>query len=386
MNLVLTLNTAPLTHEPSPAEAQALRQRRKAGEFGPNSSVLVGCVTIIVLVGFVAVGVGGFVALSTMRRVSTTTPGGEDLPPGFGDEGYGDAVPPAPSVFDLVASGFQWIWAIAFLLMAAFIAWAIRRAYTKRGTWMRMVQFADANNLRYTMYSHDPLYPGLLFGRGGNATNHVWSPSGLLADAGGYEYETGTGDEKTTHSWNFVAFRLPRPMPHILLDSVGNGLGNLPAAFSSSQIVKLGEPFDSRFRLYAPSDYAGDAFRIFPPNLMERLMGLPEGFDIEIVDSWLFLYTQRDMDLSRPDVWELIESIANVTIGRLGDVAQHYRDDRVDPRTPAVPLGSPGVAAVAPQGRRLQGGGCAPLVVAIIAFAVIALLFVGMLGSALFLR
>ena len=110
--------------------------------------------------------------------------------------------------------------------------------------------------------------------------------------------------------------------------------------------------------MYVPSGYAADAFRLFPPDLMASLMDLPDFFDIEIVDSWLFLYSRYDLDVASPDTWRLLEFLEANVVTRLAAVADRYSDDRIvarpAPGSTTVTVGHPGIPLVAPEGRRLK--------------------------------
>ena len=182
----------------------------------------------------------------------------------------------------------------------------------------------------------------------------------MLADAGGYEYTTGSGDNSTTHRWCFAAFRLPHPVPHLLLDAKANNmwkLTNLPKAFASSQRISLGEPFDSHYQLYAPEGYGRDAFQLLPPNVMEALLNAPAVYDIEMVDDWLFCYTQSQQDLTNPATWRLLETIANGVLGSLAPVVGRYSDSRALAGAAGNAGYGPGIPVqVAPQGKRLRRG------------------------------
>ena len=161
--------------------------------------------------------------------------------------------------------------------------------------------------------------------------NHVWSDRGQLADCGKYQWSTGSGDTSRTHSWNFAAFRLPRPMPHLLLNAKANnlrGMALLPIDLDKGQRLTLGAPFDDHYALHAPQGYGHDAFYLFPPDLMAMLIDAPGAFDIEIVDQWMFVYTPSEMDLARPSTWQLIGHIEATIGARIAQQAGRYADLR----------------------------------------------------------
>ena len=206
-----TFDTRALTRRPSAAEAVDLRRRAKAGEYGPPASRLA-TVFVFVLFAFVL----GFITVMWLVISAMTRRSGLNAGP----------AQPLALLFP------------AFLLFfGLLIVWSIVRGVLGRNDWMPLALFARDNGLAFFRRSANPQYPGLLFDRGSSrmATDHFWSPTGLLADAGAYQYTTGSGENETTHNWQFIAFRLPRLMPHIVLDSHGNAVGNLPASFQRGQ-------------------------------------------------------------------------------------------------------------------------------------------------------
>lgn len=257
----------------------------------------------------------------------------------------------------LIPAAFVGVFAIVALV---FIKAGLAN-FRKRRNWALLARFADVNGLRFALQSANPRYPGLLFDMGHSraSVNHLYSPTGVLVDVGGYEYTTGSGKNSTTHHWNFAAFRLPKPVPHLLLDAKANnswGFTNLPAVFASSQRVSLGAPFDDHYQLYAPSGYGHDAFYLLPPNVLDALLRAPASYDIEMVDQWLFCYTQSPQDLTDPATWRLLEMIAGGVLGALNPVVSRYSDQHARPQPAGGPYG-PGVPAqVASQSLRLKRG------------------------------
>ena len=90
---------------------------------------------------------------------------------------------------------------------------------------------------------------------------------------------------------------------------------------------------------------------------MEALLNAPAVYDIEMVDDWLFCYTQSPQDLSDPATWRLFEIITNGLMGTLMPVVSRYRDRHVEPQPAMAVQGVPqGPGQVAPQGTRLRKG------------------------------
>ena len=329
----------------TPQELRILKQRRRRGEFGSRGSLAWLPVLIFVVIS-VAVAASFLITTSNLHFTDTS---GRLLH------------------FKLA---FYAVPVVVVFISAA----ALLRSRRRRKDWALLARFADANGMRLGIRSANPNYPGLLFGKGHSraSTHHLFSPTGVLADAGCYEYTTGSGDNSTTHRWCFAAFRLPHPVPHLLLDAkANNGVWgtNLPETFASSQRISLGEPFDSHYQLYAPEGYGRDAFQLLPPNVMEALLNTRVVYDIEMVDDWLFCYTQSQQDLTNPATWRLLETIANGVLGSLTPVVGRYSDSRALAGAAGNAGYGPGTPVqVAPQGKRLRRG---VNISAFIAFAIL---------------
>jgi len=342
---MVRFNTNSLTTPLTPQELRILKQRRRRGEFGSRGSLAWLPVLIFVVIS-VAVAASFLITTSNLHFTDTS---GRLLH------------------FKLA---FYAVPVVVVFISAA----ALLRSRRRRKDWALLARFADANGMRLGIRSANPNYPGLLFGKGRSraSTHHLFSPTGVLADAGGYEYTTGSGDDSTTHRWCFAAFRLPHPVPHLLLDAKANNGRwgtNLPETFASSQRISLGEPFDSHCQLYAPEGYGRDAFYLLPPNVMEALLNTRVVYDIEMVDDWLFCYTGSAQDLTNPDTWRLLETIANGVLGSIAPVVGRYSDPRALAETAGNTGYGPGTPVqVAPQGKRLRRG---VNISAFIAFAIL---------------
>ena len=332
---MVRFNTDSLVMPLTPQELQILKQRRRNGEFGPHrsSAWLLVLVLLIFVVAFSAI----IINLLTATGSRFTGPPKHFLPLA-------------------IASCIVLVVAIPSFIRN------LSKARRRRMDWALLARFADANGMRFGIRSADPNYPGLLFNKGHSraSTLHLFSPTGVLADAGCYEYTTGSGKESTTYRWRFAAFRLPHPVPHLLLDAKANNGRwgtNLPETFASSQRISLGEPFDSHYQLYAPEGYGRDAFYLLPPNVMEALLNTRVVYDIEMVDDWLFCYTGSAQDLTNPDTWRLLETIANGVLGSIAPVVGRYSDPRALAETAGNTGYGPGTPVqVAPQGKRLRRG------------------------------
>ncbi|HEU4849202.1 MAG TPA: hypothetical protein VFS93_02195, partial [Terrimesophilobacter sp.] len=200
-------------------------------------------------------------------------------------------------------------------------------------------------------------------GSGRTVTEMLSRADGPTVDIGDLRYTTGSGKNRTTHEWGFVAIRLDRMMPQMILDAKSNNfLGtNLPVSFSRNQVLSLEGDFDRYFTLYCPREYERDALYVFTPDLMARLVDEAALFDVEIVDDWMFLYSASPFDLADATTLARIFRIVDTVGAKTLDRTERYADSKVVSGAVAAASGAPlgarmSANVVAPGGRRLRRG------------------------------
>ncbi|MDQ1123984.1 hypothetical protein [Microbacterium trichothecenolyticum] len=249
---------------------------------------------------------------------------------------------------------------------------SVRGASEKR---YRLDRFARANGLTWRGDLDDPRLPGMIFDQGHSrgASDIVNGRRPRFLEVANYSYKTGSGKSETTHKWGYVAMRLDSPLPHIVLDAVGNnglfGASNLPISFTRGQRLSLEGDFDKHFALYCPEGYERDALYLFTPDVMARFVDNAAALDVEIVDDWLFLYARRDLSTLDPATWRWLFATVAAIEEKMAQWAR-WRDERLSDLEPAAaqgagrapatgtaaPLLTPPPAGVAQQGRRLKRG------------------------------
>lgn len=123
-----------------------------------------------------------------------------------------------------------------------------------------------------------------------------------LLEVGRYEYTIGSGKQRRTYTWHYAGLRLPRQVPHLVLDSTSNNsalmsralISNLPVVISNSQRISLEGDFDKYFTLYAPKQYDVDVRYVLTPDVMAALVDKSSHFDVELVDDMVFFYTLQN--------------------------------------------------------------------------------------------
>lgn len=255
----------------------------------------------------------------------------------------------------------------------------VSRRRTRESTY-RLARFSQANAMTFHPFVADPPLPGMIFHRGDArvGSNLVRGQHPRFVEFGNYRYTTGSGKNRTTHNWGYVAVKLDVPLPNIVLDALGNNsLGsNLPSTFSKDQRLSLEGDFDQHFTLYCPSGYEADALYLFTPDIMTRFIDHAAQLDVEIVDDWMFLYMRRPVSTTDVSTWAWLFGTVGALMTKFDQWAR-WRDDRLrlaqgsgaphplapTGAVPAAPLPFAPPAGVlrpppgvAPQGRRLRTG------------------------------
>lgn len=241
-----------------------------------------------------------------------------------------------------------------------------------RGTsgerWWRLDRFAQANGMTWFPSAPNPPLPGMIFGQGSSreATDVLRGTTPRFVEFGNYRYTTGSGKNRTTHKWGYVAVKLSSPLPHIVLDATSNNSlfgSNLPTSFDIDQRLSLEGDFDRHFTLYCPQGYERDALYLFTPDIMARFIDNAAALDVEIVDDWLFFYGKREFSTLDPATWAWLFAAVAAVLDKFAQW-ERWRDDRLTPSAPGstpLPFAAPAELlrpppGVAPAGRRLTRG------------------------------
>ncbi|WP_143016317.1 hypothetical protein [Microbacterium sp. RU1D] len=305
------------------------------------------------------------------------------------------------------------IFSIPILLgLGALVAalFAVRHGQRKQEDrrW-RLAGFARDVGMEYVPALPEPALPGAIFQIGGDRTAYdlVRSSHPRFVEVGNHSYTVSNGKNTTTSRWGYIAVRLDVPLPHIVLDAMGNGVRL--GLWERGQHLSLEGDFDRYFRLYCPAGYERDALYLFTPDVMARFVDTATPLEVEIIDDWLFLYSPTELSTLDPARWAWLFSVIAALLEKLEQWGR-WRDDRlpraVEPSAPAAsgkfagnatpaPVASalpspdavaaalaPAPVGVAPPGRRLRRSRAwiiALLAVAGVMVAVVAVFLVGIL-------
>lgn len=242
---------------------------------------------------------------------------------------------------------------LPILLFAGLVALAIfgvtRSLRSSRERLYRLHHFAAANGMSYVPTLADPALPGMIFNVGSSraSSDLMRGAEPRFVEFANYKYTTGSGKNRTTHNWGYVAIKLDVPLPHIVLDALGNnGLfgSNLSTSFDKDQRLSLEGDFDKYFSLYCPQGYEADALYLFTPDIMARFIDNAAALDVEIVDDWLFFYSKRPLSTTDPATWAWMFSVVGAVLDKLAQWSR-WRDDRLQMDAAAPSLGNPAQGA-----------------------------------------
>ena len=322
----LTNDYSALTTADTPAEIAEFRERvRQRPEYNASGQVIAVVVLLIVLALF-----GGFVLITVV--------GGIALIGSAAAQG-------SPAV--LLSLIFPCGLVALFVLLVVIAARSVLGG-RRWELWLRFERFAERNNLVFSPSDANPQYPGAIFGAGSSRTaiDHFRSADERFLDYGNYRYTTGSGKNRRTHSWGFLALALDRSLPHMVLDSLANNglFGTSLSGYDRKQVLSLEGDFNRYFTLYCPQEYERDALYVFTPDLMALLIDNAAPFDVEIIDTWMFVYSATPFDFSQPAVHHRLLSIVDTVGAKTLTQTDRYVDVRVGDFT---------TNTVAPPGQRL---------------------------------
>ena len=217
--------------------------------------------------------------------------------------------------------------------------------------------FAAANALSYKKEGGHPAFGGAVFEYlQDNAVTDVFTSDTvevgtITGRVGGSQTSENKGwtvtvsyDTSAVKSYGYLAIKLERAVPQLVLDSKRNG-SSIPMMIGGGQKLSLEGDFNTYFTLYAPRGYERDALYIITPDLMALLVDETGDFDVEVVDDMLFVYSTTPFDTASAAVWQRLGRIRDVVGAKAISQTDYYADDRQSANN-----------GVGEQGRRLKLG------------------------------
>ena len=221
------------------------------------------------------------------------------------------------------------------LFITIFIALGVIHS-TKKA--IRMRYFAADNHLKVLTGEPGSQFSGMIFslGRSRSLSGYKFPDESDVDIISNYHYTTGSGKSRQTHRYGFIRIQLPRRLPHMVLDArVNNILGrfsNLPSSFKGDQRISLEGDFDKYFTLYAPKEYERDTLYVFTPDIMQLMIEDTANYDVEIIDNYMYLYTDGGINIFDPERMESMMSIASKLANKFDRRVDFYADERINDR------------------------------------------------------
>jgi hypothetical protein len=318
-----SLDYTPLTAPVDGANFRAWKAERQSTPAYADGS-LAGRIVLGIMITLIAVPVAAFLVVIAIGLITSPNP-----------EAF------TPTGVAGLSVGLLVVLAIVYGLVRGIRSWLSGLGTWKR--WYRLERFAAANGLTFSTRDDNPTYPGSVFEGGTSSAlvDHLRSRADDGLDYGTAWRITKAGNRTSSEEFAYIALRLDRVLPHIMLDAKRNR--SRTAILRKEQVLSLEGDFDKHFTMYAPGGYERDALYIFTPDLMALLIDEASAFDVEIVDNWMMFHSSRLFDLEDPAVHDRVFRIADMVGAKTLRQSDGYRDHHV-----------PGRSAIAGGGRRLR--------------------------------
>jgi hypothetical protein len=261
-----------------------------------------------------------------------------------------------------------------------------------------LAKFAADNGLTYRPVSQALSYPGCIFttlntGSLSLVRDRLSTASGRDVEIGNFEafaqLETGPDGQPEPappqSMRGFVALQMSRQLPNMILISKRRIEGDaaLPIDPDPSQTLGLEGDFDDYFTLYCPKEFERDALYVFTPDLMALLIDEATPFDVEIVDTWMFLYATHAFDPLDSSLYGRIFHILDTIGSKVVRQTSFFSDPELGPMPNEAPaqgwhfVPNPALfGEKSPTGTRLKPKSQLPGLY--LAFGLLALFIVGM--------
>lgn len=246
--------------------------------------------------------------------------------------------------------------ALLLFLSGYIVVVALRLDVPRLGAAVRRVRlqrFAKDNPpMFFVPEIRAPAYPGIPFTSTIRpvAFDIIWAQFRLPVELGNLRFAGAREALRVGIVRGYLRIDMGRELPHMLLVSKRDrGNTAIPVVMRGDQTLSLEGEFNRHFTLYVPREYERDALYVFTPDLMALLIDYANEFDVEIIDSWMNIYSHAPLRMVDPATY----SLARDLVERLGSKALRQTARYSDVRVPAAASTS-SATRVAPQGRRLR--------------------------------
>ena len=249
---------------------------------------------------------------------------------------------PFLTIASALAAVTFWIWAAALMSMPAETRreLAVQRFAQNRGlTYARFGALPERIGIFFGEAGGAPVLPARLRDRPDPARKPLYNSRFSLSEGRGSValdpplqiaiagYTGGKNDPKGPRPiFRYLSMRLPRALPHLMIDSRRNG--SLRAFLPGSQRLSLEGDFDRHFSAYVPNGYERDALELLTPDVMACLIDHGRRWDIEVIEDRLIVASSRFRPVSDRREATALLRFSELVGAELGHQASTYTDPR----------------------------------------------------------
>lgn len=171
-----------------------------------------------------------------------------------------------------------------------------------------------------------------------------------------HKYWTGSGKNRTQHGLTLLNLKLPKKVPHIVIDSkiedaTAYSGSVLPVMFSRDQKLTLEGDFSKYFDVYSPRNYQVSALALMTPDVMQTFLTKLHQVDIELINDRLYIYDPDLMNSAEQiqDMFEAADAIIDEWSDKLKRAniyaTKHQEQINIGEKTETVKLKRGGLIA-----------------------------------------
>lgn len=249
----------------------------------------------------------------------------------------------------LLFTNFNVVYLVVLFVFFIFVAVApIVINSINDNTYYMKTKFCSDNNIVYATNINikNIDHNGIIYNIGyGGVIEEMYKFTNNI-ELGNYIYKEFYGKEEKIYRYGYIAIKLDRMLPNLIIDSKSNNnfFSSLQTIFKSNQKLTLEGDFNKYFDVYAPQNYHQDALYVLTPDVMNTLVTNSPNLDIELVDDYLYIYSQPINLLNQTEITNNL-NVAEILYSQIYKQTYKYNDDNIANKKTNI---------VATEGQKLQ--------------------------------
>lgn len=201
------------------------------------------------------------------------------------------------------------------LVVATLVAGLIMMLTTRDYISKYLPAFASVNGFEVRDSSYSINKDGSIFGVGDSPVDSnilTGNYRGFDFELLQHKYWTGSGKNRTQHGLTILNLKLPKKVPHMVIDSkiedaTAYSGSVLPVLFDKDQKITLEGDFSKYFDVYSPRNYQVSALSLLTPDVMQTFLTKLHQVDVELVNNRVYIY-DPDLMNSREQIKDMFEA------------------------------------------------------------------------------